>query len=270
MTALKPARRLTLCVFAIALAGTASTSPILADHPHSARKRDQAPKHPAADAARPHSKSYRLQSGGSDIRSATSPQKSGIGVFLSALAALLASFMIMLPRRGGPNLGHIRVARLQRFASGFTASAASLMAATGAGIALAGAGSPDFDRGALVINIHLASTLLLVLGLVLMLASRSWLKSLKPAHDAPAQHALAFWPAVAATAAVSVSGFILATPLVFTGPQGHQAAATLHIFAGTALAVIMAPRDLRHFGRRLAGGWRSMPKSQRLVPRRAS
>ncbi len=136
LTAPKPTSRFILCVFAIALDGTASTSPVLAEHPHSVRKRDQVPNHTVADAARPQSKNYRLQSDGSDVQSATSPQKSGLGAFLIFLAALLASLVFTFPRGGATNSGHTRVARLQRFASYLMASATLLMAATGAGIAL--------------------------------------------------------------------------------------------------------------------------------------
>ena len=127
LTAPKPTSRFILCLFAIALDGTASTSQVLAEHPHSVRKRDQVPNHTVADAARPQSKNYRLQ---------PSPQKSGLGAFLIFLAALLASLVFTFPRGGAANSGHTRVARLQRFASYLMASATLLMAATGAGIAL--------------------------------------------------------------------------------------------------------------------------------------
>ena len=274
-TVFEPARRMIFCVLALTLAGAAATSPVLADRPNPVGQRDAPPSPVTPAAARPHIKTFQLQQNQSDTQSSTSPEKFGIGVLLTFLAALLASYPLTRPRPGDKCAGQTSAAHLQSIALALTASATLLLAATGASIAYAGAGSPAFDQAALAINAHLCATLLLALGAVLMLAGHLWRKALQLDYTKNPDGAVPFWPAAASTAVLAASGLMLAIPLVFTGPQGQQAAATVHILAAITLAAIAARPILRHFRRRLAGPPNSMSKgymskSQRLVQRRAS
>lgn len=261
----KRTRRLILCMFALVLAVPPGTSPVLADRLSPASIREHLPKSRSETTAHPTRKSFRLSGEGSSEETSTSSQKFGMGVFLTYLAALLASILMTLPRPGGKQT---QASRLQTFAAALTLSATLILAVTGCTIALADAGWVAFDQTQQAINTHLPAILLLALGFALTLATRAFHQA--PAlHDiAPSERPVPLWPAAITITAVSASGLMLALPFVFTATNGEQFVAIAHALAGVAFTALVAARPLRNICRSLAARPRPMPKIQPLVQRR--
>ncbi|MEQ1695010.1 MAG: hypothetical protein ABL901_04135, partial [Hyphomicrobiaceae bacterium] len=267
------------------------------------------------NAAHPNAKTYRLHDLGRDPQTTTSPEKFGIAVLLTVLAAMLASALIArkslglpfpglpfpglpfpglpfpglpfpglpfpglafpslafpslafpgLPFPSGPT-ALTRVSPLKIFATALAGTATLLLAATGTVLAI----SPAVHLADLAVSAHLALTLLFASALVLMLASRVWEKLCQRAPSAVVEHPIPFRLAALATAALAISGLMLALPLVFTGPQGQTAAATLHLLSGAGLTALVSGWLLSRLIQRLAAWPRSMPKTVRLAPRSAN
>lgn len=249
MTALrKRTAGLIVCVGGIALSGTIENSPVRAErlaerfagYAHASGKREHAPQSLPADTAHQNAKSYRLHGLGPDPQSSVSPEKFGIGVLLTFLAALLAG-VLSTQSFARPSLAGATT-RLQGFATALAGIATLLMAATGAVISIGPAG----PQAAFAASAHLPLAVLFAISLVLMLASR------KGRMTSPF--------ALAATAAIVVTGPCLAMPLVFTGPNGQATAAVLHLLGGTGLTALIAGRMLSRLVSRGAACPRIMPK----------